>query len=75
MPRSRAIRTTPATGRIWPVMLIMWHIRMSRVRGVTCSAKSRTTSAGSSAGMGIGNCRSTIPSRRSRCLKVVIIRG
>ena len=47
----------------------------SAIKIVMLSAKSRTISSGSSLGMGIGNCRRTIPSRRSRCLKVVIIRG
>ena len=47
----------------------------SRVRGVMAASKRRTTSSGSSAGTGSDTWRSTMPSRRSRCCQVVIIRG
>ena len=52
----------------------MWQHRIMRVRGVMASSNSRTISAGSSAGTGIRICFRTMPSRRSRCRKVVIMR-
>ena len=52
----------------------MWHMRMSRVFGVIPSSKRRTTSAASSAGTGTLIWFITIPSRRSRCRKVVSMR-
>ena len=60
-PRSRAIRDTSRTGRIWPVMLTTWHMRITRVRGVIARSNSDTTSAGSSAGIGILTWTSRIP--------------
>ena len=34
IPRARAMSHTAFTGVIWPVMLIMWEMRISRVRSV-----------------------------------------
>ncbi len=71
----RAIATISRMGRICPVMLMTWLARIIRVRAVMFCSKSATILAGSSQGMGSENCLRTIPSRRSRCLKVVTMRA
>ena len=52
-----------------------WLIRMTRVRGVIAAANRFTTSSSSSAGTGTWIMLSLIPSRCSRCLKVLSMRG
>ena len=53
----------------------MWQKWMTRVRGVM--ARSKRSARSSSEGGGVGNemVLSTMPSRRSRCFQVVIMRG
>ena len=53
MPRSRARSQTAFTGRICPVRLIWWDIRMIRVLSVMAPRNPSTTSSSVSAGVGI----------------------
>ncbi len=75
IPRSRAIRQIRFTGKTWPVRFVMWHTRMTFVRGVTASSNRSARTSRLGGGKGKEIVFSTMPSRRSRWRQVVSMRG
>jgi hypothetical protein len=75
IPRRRASSQMRFTGKICPVVYVMWQMWITFVRAVTAE-KTRSYSVSIDGG-GVGKLTSlsTTPSRRSRCRQAVIIRG
>ena len=74
MPRARAIWQILFTGKIWPVRLVMWQMWITLVCGVMFSSIRFARKSRLGGGTGKVICFSSMPSRRSRCFQVVIMR-
>ena len=75
IPRARARSQTAFTGVIWPVMLIMCEMRISRVRSVIPFSNAAVISLRFFGGIGTLMSFSLRFSRFSRCRNVVSMRG